>query len=215
MSEPLVSVVLVTSGRRDMVARALECFERQNYATRELVVVDDPQNPSFDKPVGQRYGRWPGSLGARRNVGMGWARGDLVAHWDSDDWYGPGYLARMIELIESRRAMIAGLRVVPFVDLRTGEWHLYRGPDWFACGATLVYRRRWAMARPFPRVDSGEDAALCWLAWTERVLVTAEADWTFIATIHDHNTSPRAIGGPNWSKLDVREVPKWARKLFA
>ena len=81
------------------VPLAIQLFLRQDYPNRELIVIDDG-----DDPVGRPRARTtPASatavcparrtIGAKRNLACEQARGEIIAHWDDDDWYAPDRLA--------------------------------------------------------------------------------------------------------------------------
>src|SRR5262249_28960974 len=94
---PRISCIMPTRDRRSFVPLALRCFAAQDYPDRELILVDDGADPVADLAEGVpgvRYVRVRGtrSIGAKRNLGFGAATGEIVAHWDDDDWYGPDRL---------------------------------------------------------------------------------------------------------------------------
>src|SRR3954447_10293322 len=106
-SAPLVSCVMPTRNRRRFVRQAIWYFLRQDYPEKELLVVDDGEDgvsglvPADDRPRHIRLDQ-RASLGAKRNLGCELARGELVAHFDDDDWIGPGRLdAQVVELERS------------------------------------------------------------------------------------------------------------------
>lgn len=97
-STPLVSCIMPTRNRRAFVPRAVDCFRRQDHPARELVIVDDGDDPiaslvrdlAGDDPA-ITYHRLPHPLplGPKRNLAVSLARGELIAHWDDDDWSAP------------------------------------------------------------------------------------------------------------------------------
>src|SRR5262245_31513629 len=99
---PLVSCIMPTRDRRGLVPQAVACFLAQDYPHRELVVVDDGAAPIADLlPCDPRVRYFavsgpPASTGAKRNLACGWAKGELVAHWDDDDWCAPWRLSYQI-----------------------------------------------------------------------------------------------------------------------
>src|SRR5437660_11262254 len=91
---PLVSALMPTRGRPDLAAQAARYFLAQDYPNMELVIVDDgpfglgnclPPDARI-RHVHTGQGR---SVGAMRNHACELARGEILAHWDDDDWYGP------------------------------------------------------------------------------------------------------------------------------
>src|SRR5262249_6596674 len=93
-SQPLVSCVMPTADRRLFVPHAIRYFQSQDYGNKELVIVDDgaesiadlvPEDPCI------RYVRLTGQrpLGTKRNECVEACRGELIMHWDDDDWMAP------------------------------------------------------------------------------------------------------------------------------
>jgi glycosyltransferase involved in cell wall biosynthesis len=83
-----------TFNRRRFAAQAVHYFLAQDYAEKELVIVDDgtelvtdlvPQDPRV------RYFRQGKKqpLGAKRNFACEQARGRIIMHCDDDDWSAP------------------------------------------------------------------------------------------------------------------------------
>src|SRR6476661_4413402 len=94
---PLVSVVMATRDRPRLLSVTLECYRRQTYARRELVVVDDgdrdPVDPATVAAAGGRLLRVPlgTPLGAKLNLGIEATSGPLCQKIDDDGWYATGF----------------------------------------------------------------------------------------------------------------------------
>lgn len=98
---PLVSVVCATMGSRAAFHGALlECFRRQTWPAKELIVYDTggAPSPTLRDAGDARYVHAPThvTLGAKRRLLLGLARGTVIAHFDDDNVYGPDYLATMV-----------------------------------------------------------------------------------------------------------------------
>ena len=39
------------------------------------------------------------TLGAKLNLACDYARGEIIAHWDDDDWYAPRRLSTQVEAL--------------------------------------------------------------------------------------------------------------------
>lgn len=122
---PLVSCIMPTCGRPSFVPKAIEYFLRQDYPARELVIVDDgPVSVESLVPADPRivYVRRPTrrSVGDKRNLACELARGELIAHWDDDDWYAPRRLSNQVAALRESGARICGLRDLLYFDLRRG-----------------------------------------------------------------------------------------------
>lgn len=87
---------MVTANRKRIASRAIKCFERQTYANKELVIVDDGKQDYSDllsniPPSDVNYVRIKQKerikLGELRNISLDAAKGDFLIQWDDDDWY--------------------------------------------------------------------------------------------------------------------------------
>ena len=102
-----VSVVTPTYGRGHHMERLYRAFDAQTWPNKELVVLDDSPEPSpfmmtqTDPRV--RYVHDPKrlSVGEKRNRLAELASGELLAHFDDDDYYGPLYLQKMAAYLET------------------------------------------------------------------------------------------------------------------
>jgi glycosyltransferase involved in cell wall biosynthesis len=96
---PLISCVMVSRGDRYPAAFAIECYRRQTYANRELVVVSANEGnelATFIAGIGDPTIRFvraaPASLGELRNISIAQATGELICQWDDDDLSAPNRL---------------------------------------------------------------------------------------------------------------------------
>lgn len=105
---PMVSVILPTYNRAQLVGRALRSVLDQTYRDFELIVVDDGSSDHTAEVVRSfadpriRYLCHDENRGAAaaRNTGIGAARGEYVAFLDSDDEWLPEKLRRQIEVLQ-------------------------------------------------------------------------------------------------------------------
>ncbi|GGL55938.1 glycosyltransferase family 2 protein [Halocalculus aciditolerans] len=112
MARPLVSVVLPTHDRPELLRRAVETVTAQTYDRVELVVVDDrSERPAADvlaevdtsgleAVVCERHDRNRGG-NAARNTGIRTAAGEFVAFLDDDDEWEPAKLERQVAAFEA------------------------------------------------------------------------------------------------------------------
>ena len=204
--DPWISCIMLARGRPELAQRSLHCWLAQTWEARELVILDDADMRAFGTPPAHemiQYHLLPRRLtvGAKRNLACSRAQGEIIAHWDSDDWYAPERLADQVKrLIESGRA-VTGYHICTFEDLRNGQKWLYNGAICYALGASLMYRREFWHRHPFTEEQVGEDNTMVGRARGERALVTADGRDMLIASIHPGNASPRQISGPTWERL--------------
>jgi len=206
-----------TADRRRFVPQAIAYFLRQDYVERELVILDDGTDPVADLVPAdpriryERLARRP-SLGEKRNLAVEHARGDILLHWDDDDWFSADRISRQVDALLATGAEIAGLGRMWFFDpVRRGAWeYVYppHAPAW-AAGGSLCYLREYWRAHPFPAMRVGEDSRFVWAK--KGVRLHLMPDNTFYAALnHDRNTSPRR---PHDSRFQPRDYALLAARL--
>ena len=119
-TSPLITCIMPTRDRPHFARQAIAYFNRQDYPDRELLILDDgcdpiarlvPCNPRI------RYIRLPSRLrlGAKRNLACREARGELIAHWDDDDWMAPDRLSVQVNALLNSNAQVTGARFSPLL----------------------------------------------------------------------------------------------------
>ena len=203
----LVSCIMPTANRSTFVPRAIGYFLRAQYEPRELVIVDDGSEPIRDLVPDDariRYVRLEHrtSVGTKRNRAIQQARGELICHWDDDDWHAPHRIGTLVTALRAAQAEVCGTREMLFYDQGAGETWLYRYPPgsrpWLV-GGSLLYTREFWQAAPFPDRQVGEDSQFLWRARPPRT-VCLEDHRLYVALIHSGNTCPKDRRGPYWSR---------------
>jgi len=132
-----VSIITPTTGSRHHYHEALyKCFSSQTHENKELLVYDDSAKPSpFFSSLSDtrvKYIHIPKTkstvtVGAKRNRLVQEAQGDLIAHFDDDDYYAPEYLIRMIATLvreDSRVAKLTGWFMYSRAQQFFGYWDM-------------------------------------------------------------------------------------------
>jgi len=108
-SAPLVSIVLPTRDRHDLLARAIESVQKQSYRNWELLIVDDGSVDGTGEFLAGladarlRCFRHHGAGAcAARNVALAQVRGDLIAYLDDDNMMHPAWLKAVVWGFEQR-----------------------------------------------------------------------------------------------------------------
>jgi glycosyltransferase involved in cell wall biosynthesis len=159
-------VILTTRDRPRFLPIALACFDRQTYANRELIVVDDGDEFPADlsgltHPATSLIRLKSGMpLGIKLNHGVDAARGRLCMKMDDDDWYAPAYLETSVNALLASEAVTCQPTVVfhlgfLFFELRT--WQLRQSIENNAPGATLLFSKDDWRRRPFRPLPTDED----------------------------------------------------------
>ena len=201
VAPPLVSCLMPTGNRREFALQAIRYFQRQTYSNRELVIIDDGDQPlhsSLPDDPRIRYFRVSCglSIGAKRNLACQNSRGEILVHWDDDDWYGPGRLEAQVVPQIRGSADVTALQDTLFFDLPRWEFwccsSVVHRRMFFAGvhGGTLAYRREiWERGSHYPNQSMAEDAVfLCDSLNRGARLMSVPNEGHFLYVRHKTNT---------------------------
>ncbi|MDI1443847.1 glycosyltransferase [Polyangium sp. 6x1] len=184
---PLVTCILPVRGEHHLVARAMDCFLRQDYPNAELVIVDDGE-PALDLPPEDDRIRVVkldrrASLGEKRNRGCAVARGKIIAHFDPGAVHAPGRLSRQVGAL-----LDGNVHMTAFAE---------NGP----LAGTLVYWRAvWEQLTAHPRVTEHADEIFVKVARCLTAKFEAQPDEGLV--VHDRTSSD--IDPPSVAPSDAR-----------
>ncbi len=179
-SNPSVCAVMLANGRPEMVARAVKSFRAQTYERKRLLIWDTTPivhgigHTDLDAGIYHCDVPTQGeSIGALRNKANGTVRdsqgGDLIVHWDSDDWSHPNRIAEQVALLQSSGAECVGYSEMMFwFNARSCQCFMSPGPPWYAAqclkplfhvgdhefGTKEQASRRWHDKVPIPHIQS-------------------------------------------------------------
>ena len=205
-----IAVVCVTYNRPRQLGQMLGCFQRQDYAERELVILDDAgQYPSTEGPgwrlvsLAERFA----TLGDKRNAAARLVSCDVeaLAVWDDDDLYMPWALRASVAALEHAAWSRPSLVLHPLPD---GSLTRHRTGGLFHSG--WAYRREaFDRAGGYPPINNGEDQALgqrlCRLGTTQSDPVALGFPpflvYRWEGGMHLSSAGPR--GYENWRRLVI------------
>ncbi len=214
---PLVSCLMpTTSARRVFLPQAIRYFLRQDYPKKELLVVGDGDEsirglvPESDLV---RYVHLPDrqALGAKRNQACELAAGEVLAHWDDDDWHAPRRLSYQVGHLREHGVELCGLDRMWFYEPREDRAWQYvyppGGHKWLAGGSLCFTRELW-QRHPFRAINIGEDNRFVASVPDDKMAALGDVDF-YVALIHPNNTSKKNTTGRRWqpgSSDRVREI---------
>jgi hypothetical protein len=210
--QSFVSCIMPTYNRRSFVPMAIACFLRQDYAPRELIVIDDGSDPIGDllpQDSRIRYVRCDSRLtvGAKRNLACELARGSIIAHWDDDDWHAPWRLSAQVAALREG-AELSGTRQPLYVDPASGQGWQYRYPAghrvWLA-GNSLCYTRGYWERHRFTDISIGEDTRFVWQARAGQVAILPDSTF-HVGLIHAGNVSAKRTTGACWHAIPSKDI---------
>ena len=112
-----VSCIMPTYNRRKFVPFAIRYFLRQSYPNKELIIIYDGTDPIEDLIPAEpslRYFRLEKKipLGEKLNLACGYAKGEIIANWDDDDWYDQNRLSYQINALQYASVDVCGINRV-------------------------------------------------------------------------------------------------------
>jgi hypothetical protein len=156
-----IAVVVCTYNRPRLLGHLLRCFELQDYADREMIILDDAGQ--YDSQSGDRWRlvsipRRFRSLGEKRNAVAALASPDAEAFavWDDDDLYLPWALSASAAALEQADWSRPSLVLHPRAD-----WRLRQHETGGLYHAGWAYRRTvFDAAGWYPPLSGPEDQGL-------------------------------------------------------
>jgi hypothetical protein len=152
----MISSILATN-RPALVPQAIAQWRAQDYADRELVIVQNADESQSLVPDGIASVIAPAGtlLGAKLNLGIASAKGELFHKWDDDDLYATGFLTRGVTALADGKT-----------DFCTWTRNLIQFPTetrvilWFGVGGSSIFTRKLAAKCPYRDVASDVDGGL-------------------------------------------------------
>lgn len=156
-----IAVVCVTYNRPRQLGQMIRCFQQQDYAARELVILDDAgqyrptEGPSWRLASAAR--RFP-TLGEKRNAAVRLISPDVeaIAVWDDDDLYMPWALRASVAALGCAAWSRPSLVLHPRAD---GVLQQHRTGGLFHSGWAYS-RDAFERAGGYPPINNGEDQGL-------------------------------------------------------
>lgn len=192
VGDPLVSCLMVTRDRYELARLSMISFRRQTYSNRELVVLDDGDDPRLAEEIaalGDPKIRYISpvdkdqSLGSLRNQAVAEARGLYVCQWDDDDLYDPKRIEIEMSALmrhEARAVMLS--RVTIWMPARKR--------------LKISHRRTWegsmicekAIMPEYPDQRAGEDTEVVQKIHERYKIAFVDMPRLYLYSFHGHNT---------------------------
>lgn len=207
MKQPLVTCITPTANREKYIALAIQYFLLQDYPNKEMIILDDGINSCSslipDDPRIRYYYHKEGlgTIGVKRNHACSLAKGEIIVHFDDDDYYAADWISRQVEAQLSSGADITGMNSVDFYSPINNKRYKYEDKQlekpWL-CGATMAFRKSFWESHPFEDIQVGEDYSFIWN--TGAKLYAFDYLRGFVAILHAHNTSLKPVENPKHKK---------------
>lgn len=217
---PLVTCVLTTKDRRIFARQAMGYILAQNYPRLEMVVIDSGKKRLSDVPP-NTWIEWfsrgrttpvyhcdPGqeiTVGESRNVGARIGRGQIIAHFDDDDFYGIGRIASQVETLRLGADVCAADRCYE-LDLQTRKAYPHNScvnPRFFSGGTSAYWRATWERVQ-HRDITMGEDGDFYFDCQNAGLKVAPWAEMAFYCYIRHRSNG--SLGEVRKSEIDSTDI---------
>ncbi|MGN6342289.1 MAG: glycosyltransferase family 2 protein [Ginsengibacter sp.] len=213
LTPPLISCIMPTYNRRTFIPNAIRYFLRQDYPNKELIILDDGTDTILDLIPDDKEIKYIKlskkiTLGEKRNIGVSESEGDLIMHWDDDDWYSASRMEYQVKTLLTEETSICGINDLLYFDLIKKKAYRYVYPlghkIWLA-GSSMCYRKEIWQKNKFDEINIGEDGTFIWKISKDEITVLSEFK-SEVHMIHRNNVSPKRTNGSWWHPISVDEI---------
>lgn len=194
-----VSCVMPSRGDPNFLRAAIDCYLKQTYEDKELLIgLDGPDHPmvSFDicNNIHFYYTQVEHmNLGQKRNWLNDMTKGDLICHFDDDDWSCPTRLQTQVDELLNSTCSIVGQKNMIYYYTTNKTYHYYTG--WikdFVLANSIMYRKGLWKITPFPEIQTAQVSQ--WLLHLHVTIFQSNHNDLVISRIHlDNNASKITI----------------------
>jgi glycosyltransferase involved in cell wall biosynthesis len=186
-----------TWNRRSFIPAAVDCFLKQSYSPRELVILDDGEEPIEDLlPADPRiryiFENRRRVTGEKRNRVCELAQGEVLCHWDDDDWSAEDRIKVQVEILQASGKLATGFGRLLFWNVTERRALIWKASTpGYVCGTTLCYTRELFQVRKFRPVHKASDNDFVYPIASR--IAQSNQTGLMVARIHGcHHTSSKA-----------------------
>lgn len=210
---PVVSCVLPTYNRAKYLPMAIALFLKQDFTGAELVIVDDGSEPVHslipEHPlIKYYYLKGKVTLGEKRNICCDLARGQIIIHWDDDDWFAYWRISYQVANLLQSGKHICGVNSMYYANPTTSEAWIYAYPprfgNWIA-GGSFCYHKAFWQQHPFPALNDGEDTQMITQVAGSDIHILDRFDF-YVGRVHNQNTSEKKTSEILWHSQPISTI---------
>jgi glycosyltransferase involved in cell wall biosynthesis len=215
MKQPLVSCIMPTANRKHLVPLAIEYFLQQDYSNIELIIIDDGEEsvasliPSRSN-IKYFHNRGPSSIGSKRNTACEKSLGEIIVHWDDDDWYASNWVSYQVSSLICSGADVCGLNKIRyFMPLENERWTYSaneKDEPW-VYGGTFAYWKSFWSDHKFENMQAGEDNYF--IRNSGAKIFAHQYTSGYVAIVHHNNIGIEPFQNPREKIL----VAKWWKEI--
>lgn len=154
------------------------------------------------------------TTGAMRNLCAELAQGEIICHFDSDDWSAPERVAEQVNCLGL--GVMTGYCTMLFYDERNDKAYRWSTDTHrFILGTSLCYRKAWWVDHQFPDMPVGEDFYFTQQGYREAKLKisTEDVGQMMVARVHEGQTCRKTLVLPKYQPIPCNQLPEAFRAL--
>lgn len=209
----LVSCIMPTCNRQGFIPVALKCYLSQDWADKELVVIDDGVGKvgglvkQLVPDAVYIYLAEKETIGTKRNLACDAARGQVICHFDDDDWSAAGRIRDQVTRLFQSGKQMTGYHSITYWN-GTKAYHYVSAVPQYVVGTTMCYQKSFWDTHRFPPKGYAEDNALVYKARAENQLIAADARQMMVVRSHASCTSsPEKLRQHTWPEVPRESLP--------
>ena len=210
----LVSCIMPTYNRQDLIRVALRCYLSQDWPDKQLVVVDDGTEKVGwvikqlvpDAVYVRLAEKQP--IGTKRNIACEAAGGEVICHFDDDDWSAAGRIRDQITRLLASGKQMTGYHSITYWNGIKAYRYVSPVPQ-YALGTTMCYQKSFWDTHRFPAKNYAEDNALVYSARDENQLIAVDAGQMMVVRSHSCCTSSsERLRQNTWPEVSRQSLPR-------
>jgi|WetSurMetagenome_2_1015567.scaffolds.fasta_scaffold01234_8 hypothetical protein len=161
----MVSCVMPTKDRRKFIKAAIDCYQKQLWPDKELVILDDGEDKVADcvpanDPSIHYHTCSPHTTGEKRNMVNALAKGEIICHFDDDDWSAPKRVTDQVDFLKLTNKQVVGYSNILYWDLNRSLATFSRShnPNHIYGLCQCYYRAYWFGHRFIPTAVASDGA---------------------------------------------------------
>jgi glycosyltransferase involved in cell wall biosynthesis len=195
---PLISCICITNNRPELLKKAIDCFESQNYPNKELVISYPKKdvstkrilenNSHSDLRILSIEREDEESLGNARNQAIIKCKGEYVCIWDDDDWYHSSRLSFQFNSIQEKGQgyQASVLTRILLYDTTTKKAYLSFPHYW---DGTILCRKVILLQNQYKNSNIAEDSHVVHFLASKNLLFKIDnVPFLYVYVYHGNNT---------------------------
>lgn len=192
---PLISCLCITKNDPTLVNIAIDCFEKQIYPNKELIVVFEEDNKDIDYLIG-KYKKSninffkidinpKKTLGELRNISIDFSNGEYISQWDDDDWHSPIRLWEQFYYMKKHNKNGSILRTWLVYDERNNQLYERERTDLIGWEGSILFKKS-EIKNLYESLTKGEDTEF--IRQLENQIFPINLPELYLYRIHYNNT---------------------------